>query len=428
MKTTMKVMSFVLVVAMLFAMMAGCASGDKATPAASNDAAQTEQASTDNSAAASDSETAAPAASEGAINVAFIGNTTGDYAQYGIPVRNAVKLYFDQLNANGGINGKTVNLMEYDDKGDGVEAVNAFNLAMDKGITAVVGSVLTGATIALADATYEVNMPQITASATAAGVTVIDPDDASSEIRTNVFRACFIDPYQGEKMADYAVNVLGAKTAAVFYETGSDYSEGLMNAFVEKAEALGLEVVASEAFATGDKDFKAQMTNIASKNPDVVFCPIYYGEAGLAVTAARQAGCTATFMGGDGFGSVKDYASAEDLEGTVYCSGYAPGTEDVAQFEKDYCETFGVEAVPNMFAPLAYDAAMIMTYGLQAAEDAGLEAGTEEYKQAVIDAIKTMNGVKGVTGTYSFDEYNNPIKSAAIIELTNGNEVFKEMY
>ena len=428
MKTTMKVMSFVLVVAMLFAMMAGCASGDKATPATSTDAAQTEQPAATDDAAVADSETAAPAASEGTINVAFIGNTTGDYAQYGIPVRNAVKLYFDQLNANGGINGKQVNLMEYDDKGDGVEAVNAFNLAMDKGITAVVGSVLTGATIALADATYEVNMPQITASATAAGVTVIDPDDPSSEIRSNVFRACFIDPYQGEKMADYAVNVLGAKTAAVFYETGSDYSEGLMNAFVEKAEALGLEVVASEAFATGDKDFKAQMTNIASKNPDVVFCPIYYGEAGLAVTAARQAGCTATFMGGDGFGSVKDYASAEDLEGTVYCSGYAPGTEDVAQFEKDYCETFGVEAVPNMFAPLAYDAAMIMTYGLQAAEDAGLEAGTEEYKQAVIDAIKTMNGVKGVTGTYSFDEYNNPIKSAAIIELTNGDEVFKEMY
>ena len=406
MKTTMKVLSFVLVVAMLFAVMAGCASSDKAATDASTDAAQTEQpASTDDTASA-EGEAAASADGEGTINVAFIGNTTGDYAQYGIPVRNAVKLYFDQLNAKGGINGKQINLLEYDDKGDGVEAVNAFNLAMDKGITAVVGSVLTSPTIALADATYEVNMPQITASATAAGVTVIDPDDPNSEVRTNVFRACFIDPYQGEKMAD----------------------SGLMNAFVEKAEELGLEVVASEAFATGDKDFKAQMTNIASKNPDVVFCPIYYGEAGLAITAARQAGCTSMFMGGDGFGSVKDYASAEDLEGTVYCSGYAPGTEDVAQFEKDYCETYGVEEVPNMFAPLAYDAAMIMTYGLQAAEDAGLEAGTEEYKQAVIDAIKNMNGVKGVTGTYSFDEYNNPIKSAAIIELTNGEEVFKEMY
>ncbi len=174
-------------------------------------------------------------------------------------------------------------------------------------------------------------MPQITASATATGVTVMED---TGEVRTNVFRACFIDPFQGQKMADYAVEKLGAKTAAIFYETGSDYSEGLKNAFVVEAERMGLEIVDSEAFATGDKDFKAQMTNIASKNPDVVFCPIYYGEAGLAVQAARQAGCTSTFLGGDGFGSVKDYASADELEGTGYCSGYAPGTEDVAQFEK----------------------------------------------------------------------------------------------
>ena len=428
MKTTMKVMSFVLVVAMLFAMMAGCASGDKATPATSTDAAQTEQPAATDDAAAADSETAAPAASEGTINVAFIGNTTGDYAQYGIPVRNAVKLYFDQLNANGGINGKQVNLMEFDDKGDGVEAVNAFNLAMDKGITAVVGSVLTGATIALADATYEVNMPQITASATAAGVTVIDPDDPSSEIRSNVFRACFIDPYQGEKMATYASEKLGAKTAAVFYQTGNDYSEGLMNAFVEKAKALGIEIVDSEAFAEGDKDFKAQMTNIAAAAPDVVFAPIYYAEAGLAITAARAAGCTATFMGGDGFGSVKNYASADDLEGSVYCSGYAPGTDSVKQFEEDYKAAYNVDEIPNMFAPLAYDAAMLLCEGLKAAEAQGLTAGTDEYKQAVIDAIKTMDGTEGITGSYAFDEFNNPIKPVAIIELTGGNEVYQEMF
>ncbi len=363
----------------------------------------------------------------GEIVVALITNTTGDYAQYGIPVHNAAKMYIDQINEAGGINGKQIKVLEYDDKADGVETVNAFNLALENGATAVIGSVLTGATVSLADATYEVNMPQITASATAAGVTMVDPDDENSEIRTNVFRSCFIDPFQGEKMADYAVNVLGAKTAAIFYETGSDYSEGLKAAFEEKAAELNLEVVATEAFATGDKDYKAQMTNIASKSPDVVFAPIYYGEAGLAITAARQAGCTATFLGGDGFGSVKEYASAEDLEGTVYCSGYAPGTESVAQFEADYEATYG-EKVPNMFAPLAYDAAMLMCKALEAAEDAGLTAGTDEYKQAVIDALAAMDGVEGITGTYTFDEYNNPIKSAAIIELTGGEEKFKEMY
>ena len=418
MKKMMKLLSLVLAVVMLLGCLTAC--GDKAT-----DTTPSTDSSAD-TAADNTADTSSDASSEGGeITIAFIGNTTGDYAQYGIPVRNAVMLYFDQLNAAGGINGKTVKVLEYDDKGDGVEAVNAYNLAKENGITAVIGSVLTGATIALADATYEDNMPQITASATATGVTVMED---TGEVRTNVFRACFIDPFQGQKMADYAVEKLGAKTAAIFYETGSDYSEGLKNAFVVEAERMGLEIVDSEAFATGDKDFKAQMTNIASKNPDVVFCPIYYGEAGLAVQAARQAGCTSTFLGGDGFGSVKDYASADELEGTVYCSGYAPGTEDVAQFEKDYCETFDVEEVPNMFAPLAYDASMIMAYGLKAAEDAGLTAGTDEYKQAVIDAIKTMDGVKGITGSYSFDSDNNPIKSVAIIGLTGGEEVFKEMF
>lgn len=365
--------------------------------------------------------------SDGEITIALITNTTGDYAQYGIPVHNAAMLYIDQLNENGGINGKQIKVLEYDDKADGVETVNALNLAVENGATAVIGSVLTGATIALADATYDINMPQITASATAAGVTMIDADDPNSEIRENVFRSCFIDPFQGEKMADYAYNKLGARTAAILYETGNDYSEGLMNAFVEKAGELGMEIVATEAFATGDKDYKAQITNIAAKNPDVVYSPVYYGEAGLAIQAARQAGLTATFVGGDGYGSVKDYATAEELEGTVYCSGYAPGTESVAQFESDYEAAYGTP-VPNMFAPLAYDAAMLMCHALEAAENAGLEAGTDEYKQAVIDALDAIDGVEGITGTYSFDEYNNPIKSAAIIELTGGEEVFKEMY
>ncbi len=363
----------------------------------------------------------------GTINIALIANTTGDYAQYGIPVRNGAMLYIDQLNAAGGINGKQIQVFEYDDKADGIETVNAFNLALENNISAVIGSVLTGATIALADATYEVNVPQITASATAAGVTVIDPEDPESEVRTNVFRSCFIDPFQGEKMADYAVNKMGAKTAAVLFETGSDYSEGLKDAFVAKAEELGLEIVATEAFATGDRDYRAQMTNIAAQNPDVVFCPIYYGEAGLAITQARQVGITATFLGGDGFGGIKDYATAEDLEGSVYCSGYAPGTESVAQFEADYEATYG-EPVPNMFAPLAYDAAMLMCQALKAAEDAGLSAGTPEYHQAVIDALKASDGVEGITGTYTFDEFNNPIKSAAIIQLQGGAENFLEMY
>ena len=238
MKKAMKLVSLVLAVVMLLGCLTACGSKSATTDAT----ASTDTASND-TAAASDG---------GEIVIALISNTTGDYAQYGQPVRDGAMLYINQLNANGGINGKQVKVLEYDDKGDGVEAVNAYNLACDNGITAVFGATLTGTTIALADATYEDNMPQVTASATATGVTVIDPADPESEIRPNVFRACFIDPYQGEKMANYAVEKLSAKTAAVFYQTGNDYSEGLMNAFVEKAAELGLEIVDTCLLYTSD--------------------------------------------------------------------------------------------------------------------------------------------------------------------------------
>ena len=367
------------------------------------------------------------AAASDSITIAFIGNTTGDYAMYGVPVRNSVVMFFEQLNAAGGINGKQVKLLEYDDKADGTESINAYNLAKANGATAIIGSVLSGASIALSDVTYDDNMPQISASATNPKLTVMDPDDPKSEVKTNVFRSCFPDPFQGEKMAQYAATKYGAKTIAIFYENGSDYSEAIVQGVESQLAATGLKVVAKEAFATGDVDYKAQMTNIAAANPDVVLMPIYYGEAGRAITALRAAGCKAKIIGGDGFGSVKNYASAADLEGTIYMSGYAPGTPSVAKYEADYKAKYG-EEVPNMFAPLAWDASLIMAEGLKAAETKGLKAGTAEYKQAVIDAIKGMQAFEGITGSYTFNETNDPIKSVAIIKIAGGAELFDEFF
>ena len=162
MKNAMKLVSLVLAVVMLLGCLTACGSKSATTDTPASTDASSADAST---AASSDG---------GEIVIALISNTTGDYAQYGQPVRDGAMLYINQLNAKGGINGKQVKVLEYDDKGDGVEAVNAYNLACDNGITAVFGATLTGTTIALADATYEDNMPQVTASATATGVTVID--------------------------------------------------------------------------------------------------------------------------------------------------------------------------------------------------------------------------------------------------------------
>ncbi len=168
-----------------------------------------------------------------------------------------------------------------------------------------------------------------------------------------------------------------------------------------------------------------------SKNPDVVFCPNYYEDDGMIITQARALGLDAMFLGGDGWGGVSDYASAEDLEGSLYCSAYAPeSTDAVKAFEAAYMEAYG-EPVPNMFAALAYDAAAVLCAALTKAEESGAATGSDAYKQAVIDAIRTEGssvvGVTSATG-YTFDDSNNPIKDAVIMELVKGREVFKEIY
>lgn len=408
-----KLLSIALVAIMALSTLAGCA-----VPAAIE-------------ASASDvttADAAQPAASGETIKVGILGPHTGDYAVYGLAVKNGAQLYIDQVNAAGGINGKQIETIVYDNKGDSTEAITAFTRMVDEGITALIGDVLTGNTIAVVGEANPINMPMITASATAAAVTYNAETDT---VYSNVFRTCFIDPFQGEKMAQYAAEKLGAKTAAVLTMTGDDYSVGLADAFKAKCADVGITVVADEGYSKGDVDFKAQLTNILAAAPDVVFCPNYYQDDGMIVTQARELGLTSTFLGGDGWAGVSAYASAEDLEGSYFCSAYAPGSTDaVKKFEADYTAAFGADTL-NMFAATAYDAAMVLVAALTKAEASGAAAGSEEYKQAVIDAIKTEGpGVVGITSEtgYTFDDFNNPIKSAVIMTLTGGVETYKEMY
>ena len=367
-------------------------------------------------------------ADDDTIKIGMVGCLTGDYAIYGLAVRNGTELYVDWLNENGGINGKQVELIIYDNRADNAEAITAFLSMYDEGIVGLVGDVLTGNTQAVVSEAWPLNFPMITPSATAESVTY---DAETDTVYTNVFRTCFIDPFQGEKMAQYAFEVLGAKTAAVLYDTANDYSIGLTEAFQAKCEELGIEVVDVEGYATGDKDFKSQLTNIASYNPDVVFAPIYYQDAGLIITQARQLDITSTFLGGDGWSGVTGYASAADLEGTVYCSAYASGTSDaVIAFEDAYIAAYGTDTL-NMFAANAYDAAMVLCNAIAIADAADLEEGSEEYSQAVIDAIRDMSGdLEGITSPagYAFDEFNNPIKDAVIIEVIEGVETFDRLF
>ena len=413
MKKAMKLVSLVLAVVMLLGCLAACSSKSATTDStASTDTASTDTAASDSSEASSDG---------GEIVIALISNTTGDYAQYGQPVRDGAMLYINQLNANGGINGKQLEIIAMDEQGDATQAVTCFTKMCDQGITALVGDVTTTPTLALAAESADYNMPMVTASATAEAVTY---DAETDTVNENVFRATFTDPFQGIKMADYAYQKLGYTKAAVIFKKGADYNEGLAENFVKEFESLGGTIVDQETYSEGDVDYKTQLTTILGKAPEVVFCPNYYQEIGQILAQAESVGLTVPFLGGDGWDGLEGYATADQLKDAYFCANYAKGSNP--DFENAYKAEYG-EEYPNGFAPLGYDAAMTVVYGIKAAEEQGLEAGSDEYKQAVIDAI-AGGTIEGITGTFTFDEHHDPVKKTAILTYVDGKPELKEMF
>ena len=345
----------------------------------------------------------------GSIKVGIMGPHTGDNSSYGLACLNGAQLYFKQLNADGGVNGKQIEAIVYDEKGDATEAVNAYNrLVQEDGVTGIVGDVTTGPTIAVAQASVADNMPCVTPSATAADVVTYG---------SNYFRACVTDPEQGRVMANFA-SEQGYKNVATLYLSGSDYSEGVNAAFCEEAEALGITITSQQSYAEGDVDFKAQLTNIIATNPDAILVPNYYQDDGMIVNQARTQGYDKVFLGVDGwsgiYGGSENYAEAANLHDCYYCCAFSSSNESetatafVEAYEAEYGET------PTNFCALGYDAAMVLANGLAAAEEAGLEPGSEDYKQAVIDGIASGT-VEGVTGSISYEGTGDPIKSSLII-------------
>ena len=354
----------------------------------------------------------------GTIKVGIMGPHSGDNAQYGVACLNGAKLYFDQVNADGGINGKEIETFVYDEKGDATEAVNAYNsLVQNDGVTGIVGDVTTIPSIAVAQASVADNMPCVTPSATAADVVTYG---------SNTFRACVTDPVQGVVMAEFAAKQ-GYKNIATLYKTGDDYNEGVNKAFCEEAEAQGITITTQESYSDGDVDFNTQITNILATNPDAILLPNYYNEDGMIVTQARQQGYDKVFLGVDGwsgiYGGSENYADAADLHDCYYCCAFSASNESevTKQFIEDYEAAYN--ETPTNFCALGYDAAMVLAGGLTAAEEAGLEPGSDDYKQAVIDGI-FANTVDGVTGSISYEDNGDPVKSSLIITFAeDGSEV-----
>ncbi|MBR8701226.1 Leucine-, isoleucine-, valine-, threonine-, and alanine-binding protein [Fusobacterium sp. DD29] len=346
---------------------------------------------------------------EDVIKIGGLGPLTGPVAIYGVSATNGSKLAFEEINKNGGILGKPVEFILLDEKGDSTEAVTAYNKLVDDDIVALVGDITSKPSLAVAEIAADDNMPMVTPTGTQFNITEAGP---------NVFRVCFTDPYQGVILAKLAKEKLNAKTVAVIVNNSSDYSDGVAKSFIEEAGKLGLKVVAKEGYGEGDKDFRAQLTKIASTNPDVLLIPDYYEQAALITTQAREVGIKSQFIGPDGWDGVAkalDSSAYGAIEGSYFTNHYSldDKSEKVQNFLKAYRAKYGED--PSAFSALSYDAAYLVKNAIE-------KAGTTD-KQAVIDAIKNSD-FNGVTGELKFDDKNNPIKAVTVLKIVNGKYTY----
>jgi branched-chain amino acid transport system substrate-binding protein len=229
-----------------------------------------------------------------------------------------------------------------------------------------------------------------------------------------VFRAAFIDPFQGRVVAKFALDNLGAKNAAVLYDVASDYNKGIAEFFKQTFEENGGKVVAFETYTTGDKDFTAQLTKIKEANPDVIFLPNYYSEVPLQIQQAKRLGITIPFLGSDSWGSSELLnLCGTDCDGYYFSTHYAAdnATPVAKSFIDAYTAKYG--NVPDDVAALTYDSFGLLWQALQS-------AGKID-RQAVRDALAKIPNYEGVTGTMQFQEGSgDPVKSAVILQIANG--------
>nr|MCR5291125.1 ABC transporter substrate-binding protein [Treponema sp.] len=323
----------------------------------------------------------------------------GNVAVYGVECKKGIDLAIEEINAAGGINGKQLVLISEDDEGNPDKSVNAFKKLTTKDhVSMIIGSLTSGCTQAVTTLAQASKVLQIAPAATSPAIT-----DAGDFI----FRTCFIDPFQGTVGGKFSYDTLGSRRAAVLYDIGNDYSVGLTDNFVAAFTEKGGEIVAKESYATGDKDFNAQLTKIKNANPDVVYLPDYYGPVALIARQLRAQGINTPIVGGDGWDGLTGNAGDEVLNG-YYSNHYAvdsttPSVQKyVSAFKAKYNEN------PNAFAALGYDSVYML-------KDAIIAAGSVD-TTAVKEALKKTNG-DYVTGHLTFNEKRNPVKSAVMLEL-----------
>lgn len=347
----------------------------------------------------------------GTITIGLVTPLTGDVKTFGESTKAGFELALEHAGNKAG--NWTIKTIVQDDKNDPNEGVNiATKMITQDGVKAIVGSVTSKVSIPVAEVANANGVVSITGTGTNEFVTV---DEATGARKPFAFRACFIDPFQGQVGAAFALNTIGAKRAAVLYDKGNDYTVGLAENFRKNFEAGGGQIVAWESYSQQDTDFSAVMTNVAAQNPDFLYLPDYYNKVSLIANAAKDKGLNVAMMGGDGWDSSDlDFAA---LNGGYFTNHYSPDDdrEEVQKFVEAYKAKTG--EVPDALAALAYDATNLLLEAIK-------QANSDD-SDKIRAAMQNIKNFKTVSGEVSFDENGNPVKSAAILQVDAASNSYK---
>jgi branched-chain amino acid transport system substrate-binding protein len=345
----------------------------------------------------------APSMAKDTVKLGLITPLTGDVKTFGESSKNGFQIAIEDYSKTGKYQ---IAGIVADDRNDATEGSNAaLKLVTQDRVAGIIGPLTSKVAIPVSEIAEKNKVPMVTGSATSPKVTVFD-----NRRKPYVFRACFVDPFQGSVVASFALKDLKAKTAAVLYDVGNDYSKGLAEYFKATIEKGNGQVVGYESYQKDDVDFSALITKIGVKKPDVLFIPDYYNKVALIAKQVREKGLKSIMLGGDGWDSpelVKIAGTA--IVGNYFTNHYSPERkEKVAEaFIAKYKQKHGM--VPDALAALGYDAAMLYLTSL----DKAAKATPEE----VMKVLTNVKNFKGVTGTITFDKNGDPIKSAVILKV-----------
>ncbi|MCU0489340.1 MAG: ABC transporter substrate-binding protein [Anaerolineales bacterium] len=354
------------------------------------------------------------------IKVGGIGELTGDIPAVGASFKNAAEMAVKDINDAGGLEiaGKKyqVELIIEDNAGKADQSASAAQkLITQDNVVAIIGPNASRYAIPASEIAESSKVVLISPWSTNPLTTL---DAKTNQAKQYVFRAAFIDPFQGRVVAKFALDNLGAKNAAVLYDIASDYNKGIAEFFKKTFEENGGTVVAFETYTTNDKDFTAQLTKIKDANPDVIFLPNYYSEVPLQIQQAKRLGITVPFLGSDSWGSAELInLCGADCEGYYFSTHYA--ADNATPVAKGFIDAYTAKYgnTPDDVAALTYDSFGLLWQALQA-------AGKVD-REAVRAALAKIPMYEGVTGTMQFQEGSgDPIKSAVILQINNGKFTF----